>query len=269
MKEISGLLIAGLLAILGTVAGGVIQGYMDTQLAASDFQSKLILRALEPNDVSERIKSLEFLVDAKLISNPEVEAGLKDIIAKGEDGIPQFQPANVLPQNDSGEGFTPSVKPPQLKNSLAPLVAVQVKYGDIIDAITPVFAELAPDLSVKNKVMGNQYGGESGDAVLLEQEGYVITGIDVYRGTYFGKKEIIHIQIIWHRLTLLGIDSIDKIISEKLGSGNFAEDVHLEQLHAKLGYYIDDFNVESTSHTDGTKFLGDINITQKELPLEN
>lgn len=72
MKEnqISGLLITGLLAILGTAAGGVVQGYWDSQAAARDFESQLILRALEAQDVSQRVIALQFLVDAKLISDP-------------------------------------------------------------------------------------------------------------------------------------------------------------------------------------------------------
>ena len=46
--QISALIVAGLLAALGTVAGNVVKGYWDTTLAQKDFQSKLILRALEP-----------------------------------------------------------------------------------------------------------------------------------------------------------------------------------------------------------------------------
>jgi hypothetical protein len=39
-EKISALLITGLLAILGTVGGGVVKGYWDTQLASEDFQSE-------------------------------------------------------------------------------------------------------------------------------------------------------------------------------------------------------------------------------------
>jgi hypothetical protein len=59
-SKISGLIVTGLLAVLGTVAGGVMKGYWDTNLAKMDFQSKLILRALEPTDVKQRVSSLQF-----------------------------------------------------------------------------------------------------------------------------------------------------------------------------------------------------------------
>ena len=62
MKEnqLSGLLITGLLAILGTVTGQALQGYWDTKLAAKEFQSKLILRALEPDDLMKGLNRLNF-----------------------------------------------------------------------------------------------------------------------------------------------------------------------------------------------------------------
>jgi len=55
--------------------GGVIKGYWDTRSAEKDFQSKLILRGLKSDVVSERVKSLEFLVKANLISDPKVKDG--------------------------------------------------------------------------------------------------------------------------------------------------------------------------------------------------
>jgi hypothetical protein len=60
-SQIWPLLITGLLAILGTVAGGVIKGYWDTSLAERKFQSDLVMKALESDVESERIKSLKFI----------------------------------------------------------------------------------------------------------------------------------------------------------------------------------------------------------------
>ena len=90
--KISGLLVTGLLAVLGTVVGGVVKGYWDTNLAKMDFQSKLILRALEPEDVEQRVSSLEFLVKANLITSPEIRDGLTGILEEGAQSVPQFQP---------------------------------------------------------------------------------------------------------------------------------------------------------------------------------
>lgn len=270
-KQISGLLITGLLAVLGTVAGGVIQGYWSTQLAAKEFQSQLILRALEPDDVQERIKSLQFLVDAKLLSDPDVEDGLKAVIDQGEEGIPQFLPENALPHTMLGEDAFATVKPAalQAESRVAPLVALRVRHGDVIDAITPVFAELAPDFTVKTMWIGERFGGDRGDETLPEAEGYIVTGLDVYRGAYFGKEEIVQFQVIWHKLTPTGIDPAAERISDKLGSGNFASGLQLESVRAEPGNYIDDLRVTISTHSDGSTYLHDIVIAQKPLPSAN
>ncbi|RKZ88435.1 MAG: hypothetical protein DRR19_12560 [Candidatus Parabeggiatoa sp. nov. 1] len=63
------LLITGLLAILGTVVGGVVKSRLETKLADKDLQSKLIMRALESDKTEERINSLQFLVETNLISD--------------------------------------------------------------------------------------------------------------------------------------------------------------------------------------------------------
>ncbi len=264
MKEsqLSGLLIAGLLAILGTVAGGVVKGYWDTQLAEKEFHSKLILRALEPDDGSERAKSLKFLVRAKLISDPNIEEGLKNIY-QDEGSIPQFQPVNALPRDFS------SVKPPELKKSIALLVALRVYHGQVIDAITPVFVKLAPDLSIKEEIDGKRYGGEGGDETVLKKDGYIITGIDVTRGTYFGGKDVIHLRAIFNKLTPSGIDPNNEFKTEKLGSGEYATDLKTEQFRAEPGNYISDFGVKPSKHTDGKEYLGEFIFEQEKLPIED
>jgi hypothetical protein len=94
--KISTLVVAGLLAVLGTVAGGVVKGYWDANLAQKDFQSKLVLRALEPEDVKNRVASLEFLVKANLISDPKVRDGLTAILQEGEKSVPAA-PEGVRP----------------------------------------------------------------------------------------------------------------------------------------------------------------------------
>ena len=63
-QGVSAFLITGLLAILGTVTGELINGYWESALADQDFQAKLILGALESDNVKERKESLEFLVIA-------------------------------------------------------------------------------------------------------------------------------------------------------------------------------------------------------------
>lgn len=272
-QNFNGLLITGLLALLGTVAGGVVKGYWDTSLANKDFQSKLILRALESPDVESRIQSLEFLVKTNLIIDRQVKEGIEQTLKEGGKSIPQFKPAGVAAV--AGVSVVPSVKAqviaenPELKGSTLALVALKVRYGDIIDSITPVFAEIAPDLRIKDKkIVGQRIGGEGGGETLLEREGYIITGVTVYRGNYFGRDEVIQIQVIWHKLTPQGIDSTTEIVSEKLGSGKFANiSQPPKELRAKPGYYISDLSASTSNHTSGETFFNDLYIEQEKLPI--
>lgn len=89
-SDINGVLIAGFLAITGTVVGGVVKGYWDTKLSEKDFQARLILRALEADDVHVRTSSLKFLVTTNLISSRKIRQGINELIKEGRDSIPKF-----------------------------------------------------------------------------------------------------------------------------------------------------------------------------------
>jgi hypothetical protein len=86
------LLITGLLAILGTVAGGVIKGYWDSKLADKKFQTDLVMKALEPVDEDSRVNALLFMVDTRLIDNVELGDALKNYLADKSRPLPQFLP---------------------------------------------------------------------------------------------------------------------------------------------------------------------------------
>lgn len=90
-SETKALLITGLLAILGTVAGGVVNGQVDANLAAQKFQSDLIIKALEPSDEANRVSNLSFLLNAGLISNKELRDGLSGVLKDPARNVPQFQ----------------------------------------------------------------------------------------------------------------------------------------------------------------------------------
>ncbi len=53
-SQIKTLLVTGLLAIFGTVAGGVIQGYWENSLADKKFQTDLVMKALEADEQAVR-----------------------------------------------------------------------------------------------------------------------------------------------------------------------------------------------------------------------
>ena len=201
-----------------------------------------------------------------MLQDPEVERGLTEIISKGEESIPQFQPENTILPTTGGEGFNPSVKPQGLEG-ITPLVALKVRHGDVIDAVTPIFAELGSNISIQNTIEGNRFGGGGGGETILEHDGYIITGFNVSYGYYFGAEQMVHIQVIWNKLTSSGIDPQDKITSDLLGSGNYADITRSEQIRADPGNYIDDFSILVITHTDGTTFLSDINIIQEPLSI--
>ena len=56
--SITPLLVTGLLALLGTVAGGVIKGYWDDDLAQRKFYSDMVLKAMESPDGRTRTETL-------------------------------------------------------------------------------------------------------------------------------------------------------------------------------------------------------------------
>jgi hypothetical protein len=135
-KPTSALLITGLLAVMGTVAGGVVKGYWDNTLAAHDLQSKLILNAMLPADADVRMKGLEFLVETNLISDRNIRDGIGAVIKKGPSSLPQFLPANTVPP-PGGVASVPSVKQalnalnPQLRGKTLALTGLRVRHGDL------------------------------------------------------------------------------------------------------------------------------------------
>lgn len=95
-SEIKPLLITGLLAIAGTVVGGVVTGLVDANLAAQKFQSDLIVKALEPSDEVNRVSNLGFLLQAGLVSNKELRDGLSRVLKDPARNVPQFQTPQQL-----------------------------------------------------------------------------------------------------------------------------------------------------------------------------
>lgn len=269
-SSLSGLVVTGLLAVLGTVAGGLMQGYWDISLARRDFQSKLILRALEPEDAEQRIASLQFLVRANLIEDPAVREGLKGLLEEGVESVPRFLPASFA--TDIG---TPGVekadsarerivqKFPTLQGKNVALVGFRVRHGDIIDALAPIYAAVTPEMELVGEFEGDRIGGTGGGETVLKRPGHVVTGFEVQRGRYFGRSEVVRFQVTWSPLTADGIDTDAAVVSEKLGSGNFAEiDEPPRRFQAGENAFISDFAATFSRHTSGETFLNDIEISE-------
>ncbi|MBP0019733.1 MAG: hypothetical protein J7647_19540 [Cyanobacteria bacterium SBLK] len=155
-------------------------------------------------------------------------------------------------------------EPDAINKNLA-LVGLKVRSGDVIDAITPIYAVITPDFTLGKQVDGVQYGGMGGGETPLVRDGCIVTGVNLYRGDYFGREEIIHIELIWQKLTQKGIDS-EEVFSPKLGSGNYAKDIILEELRTESDCYIYNFSCKTSDHTSGETFLHDFTIDAKKLP---
>jgi hypothetical protein len=72
-----------------------------------------------------------------------------------------------------------------------------VRHGDIIDAITPLFAKISSETGtlVENAIVeGQRVGGLGGQETILKQDGCIITGLNIERGSYFGREEIVHLN---------------------------------------------------------------------------
>lgn len=283
MEQLTPLLITGLLAILGTVIGNIVNGYWSTQLAKKNSQSVLIQKAMESPDPKVRAKSLEFLIKVNLIDDKKIIVGVNQILASKEsDLLPQFNAQNMVQTNKIGVTEMKSAKsqlvdkekgegnPIEQDNFLA-LTGFVICSGDIIDGFTPIFSEIGTkDKLFKSKRMGKHFGGDGGNLDEIYQEGYLITGIELIRGYYFGREEVIHMRITCHKLTPNGIDYNNQFISAQFGSGNFAEfnaDTPSKVFQAKENHFITDFAAQQSYHSDGSTFLHDMTIKEEALPV--
>ena len=73
-------LLAGVFALLGTIFGGLIEGYWDVQLAYQQLNSKLVMRALESDSSDERLAALYFMIQTKLIKDKDIGVAVTEYI---------------------------------------------------------------------------------------------------------------------------------------------------------------------------------------------
>jgi len=89
-------LVGGVLALMGAVGGAAVTGWSQVQLAKQKFNSDLVLRALESESAEERLKTLELLVETKLLKDSEIEAAVRAYAKKNKDS-PQRIPKVAAP----------------------------------------------------------------------------------------------------------------------------------------------------------------------------
>ena len=83
-STLRGALIAGIFSVVvavgGAMTGGAVKGYYDIQLARQKQYADLVLLALRSDSVEIRKQSLKFMLDARLITDPDVRSGLDAIL---------------------------------------------------------------------------------------------------------------------------------------------------------------------------------------------
>ena len=97
-STLRGALVAGIFSVVvavgGAMTGGAVKGYYDVQLARRKHYSDLVLLALRSDSAETRQQSLKFMLDARLITDPDVRAGLDSILEasrKDSSAVPQFK----------------------------------------------------------------------------------------------------------------------------------------------------------------------------------
>ncbi len=140
-------LITGLLALLGTVTGGVVKGCWDVRLAEQKLYSDLVLKALESDSPEERLASLDFMVKTYLIQEKELAEGVRKYVKdkeKDPSGIPQIKATPV------------TLASPIVENARVYLIA-----GN--DEKTSMFREIKDDLAKAGyKVLGEKKLNDEG-----------------------------------------------------------------------------------------------------------
>lgn len=153
-------------------------------------------------------------------------------------------------------------KNPNLKDKELAFVGTKARSGDIVDGFTPIYAAIQNN-SLGEKYEGSRYGGTGGYESTLLRDNCVVTGIIIWTAIYFGREEIIGIQLRWNKLNRQGIDT-ESIYSEKLGTGRHSLGVRLKKEYYKSNHYICSLRCKTSDHTSGETFLHDLEIDWKE-----
>lgn len=184
----------------------------------------------------------------------QAQAAIESLQA-GEEVVP------VVPVAGPGPA-TPTIAAP-----FTALSGVIVRHGDIIDAVTPIYAEVAPDGTLGAAIEGNRYGGTGGGVTRLEKEGHLITEIQLTRGSYFGASHVIYLDVTFQKLGPNGLDTGTNK-SERMGSGDYAKNLIAPYVYtAPKGYYISALSAPpSLRHSSGEIYLTDIVAEFSPIP---
>lgn len=226
-RRLDPIVITGIIALLGTVTGSVLQGYMARDQEKNKLRSDLILQALEPEDVNERVKCLDFLLATKLITDPTDSLnGLRKFIDHPS-LIPKFSSQNnsTVTELESSEQDIIKLYP-ELKGKDIALIGFKIRHGFAIEAITPIYAIIRFDFGhyqdtalIDGCYMGNKTGGNLGIEQTLLREGHVVSAIEITYGMYENKYTTIFLRVYWKCLQQSSWCGESVCTSEIMGKG--------------------------------------------------
>ena len=169
----------------------------------------------------------------------------------------------------SGTGGPDLPPPPELIDTDKEVWVVSgfvVRYGDIIDAITPIYSKVnTRTLKVSAKKTGKRIGGTGGNEATVEMPGYFVSGIEIQRGYYFGAHEVAHIKFEFAKLGQNGFRGKGKW-SKEFGAGNYIKSYQPRQLfEVQDGFFMSNIQAIDKKHTSGEVFLHNLAIVQKRV----
>jgi len=93
----------GVFALLGAIGGAAITGWSQVELARQEFNSDLVLKALESSSPEQRLETLRLLVETNLLKDPDIKQGVRDYAAARE------HDPSVIPQVVPSQSFEPPI----------------------------------------------------------------------------------------------------------------------------------------------------------------
>lgn len=118
-----------------------------------------------------------------------------------KDSLSIFDPAT-----SGGDSFTEDRGTPNA------LIGFDVRHAALIDAVTPIYAELRDDGTLGEEKTGSRYGGLGGQPTRLLKPGYVVVGLDCRQGQFED-----NMAVIWQKWTPAGPDNSDEDKSDVVG----------------------------------------------------
>ncbi|NMF63355.1 hypothetical protein [Brasilonema octagenarum] len=113
------------------------------------------------------------------------------------------------PQGASGNYFE------QISHTCV-MTGMQIRKGDIINAVMPIFQPLEADRSIRSELyIGTQQGDNGGGGDIFLQVGYVLVGLRFQTVNYYGHGAINALSLIWRRW-FNGQVTNEELISEPL-----------------------------------------------------